>query len=36
MYRVKADLHAYDGVDEKEHGNQQAHVWQGLQIFNNF
>lgn len=23
-------LHANDGIDEEEHGNEQAHVWQSL------
>lgn len=24
------DLHADDGVDEEEHGDEEAHVWQSL------
>lgn len=24
------NLHANDGIDEEEHGDEQAHVWQSL------
>ncbi len=28
---IRADLHADDGVDEEEHGNEQTHVGKCLQ-----
>lgn len=27
---MRAYLHSNDGIDEEEHGDQQADIWQGL------